>query len=94
MFSWQLNSYSYFKQLPKYLCIYLVVETLGDLQYTSRGLDPGVIFKIYTIPILMHKMRISITYTISRNIYRVVGGLPWNSRLVNNPLVETPSIVT
>jgi hypothetical protein len=42
---------------------YWAVETLGDLQSPSRGLDPAV--KIHTIPILMHQMCISTTYVSS-----------------------------
>jgi hypothetical protein len=37
---------------------YWAVETLGDLQSTSRGLDPVVKCKFNRIPILMHQMRI------------------------------------
>jgi hypothetical protein len=38
---------------------YWFIETLGDLQSTRRGIDPGVKCKIYTIPIFMHQMHIS-----------------------------------
>jgi hypothetical protein len=47
-----------FKQVLKYFS-YWAVETLGDLQSTSRDLDPGVKCKTDTIPILMHQVRIS-----------------------------------
>jgi hypothetical protein len=48
---------------------YWAVETLGDLQSTSRGLDPGVKCKTNTIPILMHQMHIS-TNQVSSVILR------------------------
>jgi hypothetical protein len=40
---------------------YWTVETLGDLQSTSKGLDVLTLsaYRIHTIPILMHQMRIS-----------------------------------
>jgi hypothetical protein len=41
LFSRQLNSYSYFKANTEVLNRW-AVKTLGDLQSTSRGLDPGV----------------------------------------------------
>jgi hypothetical protein len=44
---------------------YWAVKTLEDLQFTSRGLDPGVKCKMHAIPILMHQMRISVAYISS-----------------------------
>jgi hypothetical protein len=41
LFSRQFYSYSYFEASNEVLS-YWAVETLGDLQSTSRGLDPGV----------------------------------------------------
>jgi hypothetical protein len=39
-----------------YFNCYWAVETLGDLQPTSRGLDPVVKCKIHMIPMLMHQI--------------------------------------
>jgi hypothetical protein len=41
LFSRQFNSYWYFKASSEVLSNW-AVETLGDLQSTSRGLNPGV----------------------------------------------------
>jgi hypothetical protein len=53
-------SFQYFQASTEVLSNW-AVETFGDLQSTSRGLCPGVKYKIHMIPILMHQMRISTT---------------------------------
>jgi hypothetical protein len=57
IFSWLLNSYPYFQACTE-VHSFWAVATQGDLQSTSRGLDPWVKCKINMIPILMHQMRI------------------------------------
>jgi hypothetical protein len=65
-------------QASAVLLSYWAVETLGDLQFTSRGLDQGVKCKtIIQLPILMHQMRFSITYLFSDAQVEKVGNLKW-----------------
>jgi hypothetical protein len=59
-----INSYPYFEVSTEVLG-YWTVKTLGHLQSISRGLDPVVICKIHTIPILEYQMRISTNYIFS-----------------------------
>jgi hypothetical protein len=69
----------YFQAGTKVLS-YWFVETLRDIQSTSRGHDPVVKYRIHTITILMHQIRISIIHISSVMLKK--GRKKWKSEIL------------